>query len=203
MDRRSLLSSAVLGSAGVVGATAFGSVGPEAAYAAESVDLAAELDAAGLHDPNFVDGRVTSINGSQLLVEAYDVGVIERVYVAGGTSIWKLRPAGFDKIEVGDRVSARGVRMPDGALAADAVWMNIVSFTAHVTSIGRNVINLDHAGSNIVGRVVPGTSVASYNNTPAVSDMSMIQVGQHVQVLGAQRPDSDEVEIATLYAHVH
>lgn len=203
MDRRGLLSTAVFGSAGIVGATAFGSVAPEAAYADESVNLAVELDAAGLHDPNFVDGRVSAINGSQLLVEGYDVGVLERVYVAGGTSIWKLRPTAFDKIEVGDRLSARGVRMPDGALAADAVWMNIVNFTAHVASIGHNVINLDHHGSRIVGRVVPGTSVASYNNTPAVSDLSMIEVGQHVQVLGAQRPDSNEVEIATVYAHVH
>ncbi|MGH3647206.1 MAG: DUF5666 domain-containing protein [Micromonosporaceae bacterium] len=202
MDRRSLLSSAVLGSAGIVGATALGSVGPEAAYAAPA-DLSAEMEAAGLHDANFVDGRVSSISGSQLLVEAYDVGVLERVYVASGTSIWKLRPSGFDKIQVGDRLSARGVRMPDGALAADAVWMNIVNFQAHVTSIGRNTINLDHAGTRIVGRVVPGTSVASYNSTPAVSDLSMIQVGQHVQVLGAQRPDSNEVEIATVYAHVH
>jgi hypothetical protein len=39
-----------------------------------------------------------------------------------------------------------------------------------------------------------------YNNTPAVSDLSMIKVGAHVQIVGAWHPDTDEVDIATIYA---
>ncbi|MQA26930.1 MAG: cell wall protein [Micromonosporaceae bacterium] len=198
MDRRQMLTTAVLGSAaGIVGATALGSVGPEAAFAAES-EAAAEP---GAPDPNYVDGIVTSIDGTQLLVDRGE-GVIDRVLITQGTSIWKLRTASFDAIEVGDDVAARGVRMPDGALAADAVWMNIVNFFAHVTSINRGAIHLEHNGAKIVGHVIKGTTVASYNSTPAVSDLSPLKVGDHVQVLGAQRPGSSHVEIATIFATV-
>lgn len=199
IDRRRLLTSAVLGSAGVVGATAFGSVAPEAAFAARSESDEALIAAAGLPDPNFVEGRITSISGTQLIV-APSTGGMDRVYVTHGTSIWKLRPTAFDKIEVGDGMYARGLRMPDGALAADAVWVNIVNIQAHVVSMSRNVINLEHFGDRIVGHVVPGASAVSYNSTPAISDMSRLRVGQHVQVLGAWRPDTNEVDIATVYA---
>jgi hypothetical protein len=71
---------------------------------------------------------------------------------------------------------------------------------AHIAAIGRNVLHLDHKGKRIVGHLVPGTSAARYNNTPAVSDMSMLRVGKHVQVIGAWVPDTNEVEIATVYA---
>src|SRR5690606_14471384 len=103
-------------------------------------------------------------------------------------------------IQVGGGLYARGLRMPDGALAADAVWVNIVNITAHVTSMSRNTLHLEHHGDKIVGHVVPGTSGVSYNSTPATSDMSMLKVGQHVQVLGAWRPGTNEVDIATVYA---
>ncbi|MGH3656976.1 MAG: cell wall protein [Micromonosporaceae bacterium] len=198
-DRRKLLTSAVLGSAGVVGATAFGSVGAEAAFAAESPSDAALRKLAGLPDPNFIEGVVTSINDSKVIV-APSPGGVDRFYVTNGTSVWKLRPATFDKIEVGDGLYARGLRMPDGALAADAVWVNIVNIQAHVVSISRNTLNMEHHGDKIVGNVIPGTSAVSYNSTPAVSDMSMLKVGQHVQVLGAWRPGTNEIDVATVYA---
>jgi hypothetical protein len=199
IDRRRLLSSAVLGGAGVVGATAFGSVAPEAAFAAPSESDEALRAAAGLSDPNFVEGRITSIGGHQLMV-APSAGGTDRIYVTHGTSIWKLRPAAFDQIAVGDGLYARGLRMPDGALAADAVWMNIVNIHAHIVSMSRNTITMEHYGDRVVGHVVPGTSAVSYNSTPAVSDLSLLRVGQHVQVLGAWLPDTNEVEIATVYA---
>ena len=47
---------------------------------------------------------------------------IHRIYVTGATSVWKLRPATVDAAEVGDGLYARGVRMDDGTLAADACW---------------------------------------------------------------------------------
>lgn len=199
IDRRKLLSSAVLGGAGVVGATAFGAVSAEAAFAAESDSDAALRALAGLPDPNFIEGVVSSINDTMVIVTP-SAGGIDRFYVTHGTSVWKLRPATFDKIEVGDGLYARGLRMPDGALAADAVWVNIINIQAHVVSMSRNAINLEHQGDRIVAHVIPGTSAVSYNSTPAVSDMSRIRVGQHVQVLGAWRPGTNEVDIATVYA---
>ena len=202
MDRRRLLTSAVLGTAGVVGATAFGSVAPEAAFAAPS-QAEEELRAlAGLPDPNFIDGVVTSIEGTQVLVRRSDDGATDRIYITHGTSVWKLHPTTADQIEVGDGLYSRGLRLPDGALAADAVWVNIVNVHAHVVSMSRNKLVMEHFGSKIIGHVVPGTTGVSYNNTPAVSDLSLLQVGQHVQVLGAWRPGSNEMDIATVWAAV-
>ncbi|MGH3660954.1 MAG: cell wall protein [Micromonosporaceae bacterium] len=200
IDRRKLLTNAVLGSAGIVGATALGSVGPEAVFAADNAGLGAEMDAAGLADPNFVEGRVLTIKDHSLIVKGSQPGVMNRVAVTNGTSVWKLRPSTFDKIEKGDGMYARGVRMPDGTLAADAVWVNIVNIQAHIVSISKNTINLEHQGDRVVAHVIPETSVASYNSTPAVSDLSLLRVGQHVQVLGAWVPDTNEIEVATVYA---
>lgn len=191
MDRRQILTAAVL-----TGATAFGSLAPEDALAAPGWDVAP-----GAPDPNFAEGRVTSIAGSKLFVSGSD-GVFHRILVTEGTSIWKLTPVGLGNVEKGDGLYARGVRMPDGVLAAEALWVNIVNLEVHITSIGRNVMQMEHFGSKITGHVVPGTTASVYNGTPAISDMSMLKVGSHVKVIGAWRPDTSEIDIATIYAAV-
>ena len=196
MNRRRLLTTAVLGGAGLVSATALGSVAPEAAFAAEPV-----LVEPGMPDPNFVEGRITTISGTLLLVTSSD-GTLHRIQVTDGTSIWKLRPTTFDRVEKGDGLYARGLRLPDGTLAADALWVNIVNIHAHIAAMSRNRLHLDHKGRRIIGHVVPGTTAAVYNGTPAVSDVSMLRVGRHVQVLGAWHPDTNEIDIATVYAAV-
>jgi hypothetical protein len=195
MDRRRLLTTAVLGTTGaLVGATALGSLAPEAAFAAAPPTVPP-----GAPDPNFAEGRVTAIAGTLLQVTGSD-GTRWRIQLTNGSSVWKLRPTTFDQIRVGDGLYARGVRMPDGSLAADAVWVNIVNLHLHVAAITRNAVRFDHRGRRVVGRVVPGTSAAVYNNTPAVADLSLLTVGAHVQVLGAWVPDTNEIEIATVHA---
>lgn len=195
LDRRKFLSTAVLGStAAVVGASTLGSVAPEAAFADDSWTL--DPDAP---DPNFAEGRITGIQGTLLLVTGSD-RTLYRIQVTGGTSIWKLRNTTFDDAKVGDGLYARGARMPDGVLAADAVWLNIVNLQTHIVAINRNMLHLDHNGSRVIGHVVAGTTAAVYNGTPAVSDLSLLQVGKHAQVIGAWRPDTNEVDIATVYA---
>jgi hypothetical protein len=92
------------------------------------------------------------------------------------------------------------VLLPGGVLAAESVWVNIVNLTVHITSIGRNTVQFDHHGSKVVGHVVPGTSAAVYNGTPAVSDLTMLKVGRHAQVIGAWRPGTNEIDVATIYA---
>ncbi|GAB3957197.1 hypothetical protein GCM10027614_71970 [Micromonospora vulcania] len=62
------------------------------------------------------------------------------------------------------------------------------------------MLHLDHQGRRIVAHVVPDRSAAVYNGTPAVSDLSLLRVGRHVQVLGAWHPDTNEIDIATVYA---
>ena len=194
LDRRRFLTSAVLGSAGVVaGATALGSLAPEAVAAPMP-----KLDKNGV-DPNFAEGRITAINGSMLMVTASDRS-FHRIQLTKATSVWKLRPTTMDQAKVGDGLYARGVRMPDGVLAADALWLNIVNLEAHIVSMGTNVLHMDHNGNRLIGHVVPGTTAAVYNGTPAVRDLSMLQVGKHAQVIGAWRPDTNEVDIATVYA---
>jgi hypothetical protein len=195
-DRRRFLTSAVLGGSAVAGATALGSLAPETAFAAPRI----ELDP-GIPDPNFAEGRITAISGSMLRVSGSD-RTLHRIYVTHGTSIWKLRTTTFDQIQVGDGLYARGVPMPDGALAADAVWVNIVNLDASITAIDSGKVHLQHAGKKVVGHVVKGTTAAVYNNTPAVTDLSGLQVGKHVKVIGAWRPDTNEVDIATVYAGI-
>jgi hypothetical protein len=195
MDRRSLLTSAVLGSAALVGATAFGSVAPEAAHAHTHLHLDENTP-----DPNFAEGRVAAISGSLLTVTGSDL-VLHRVRTTGATSVWKLYPTSLAAVDIGDGLYARGVPMPDGTLAADAVWVNIVNIHAEIHAIGRGSIGLSHGGNHFVGHVVPGVTAAVYNQTAAVADLSGLRVGTHVQVVGAWRPDTDEVDITTVYAH--
>ncbi|TDC37601.1 cell wall protein [Micromonospora sp. 15K316] len=192
LDRRRLLATAALG--GMVGATGLGSLAPDAAFAAEASAIEP-----GLPDPNFAEGRISKISGNMLLVTGSDT-VLHSIRVTDGTSIWKLRPTTFDRVATGDGLYARGVRLPDGTLAADSVWVNIVNVHGHITSVGRNVLHLDHKGQRIVAHVVPQVSAAVYNGAPAVSDLSLLRVGRHVQVLGAWHPDTNEIDIATVYA---
>jgi hypothetical protein len=194
LGRRKFLSRAVLGTAtAVVGASTIGAFAPEA-VAEPKLDVEA-----GAPDPNFVEGRITGIDGGILMVTGSD-RTLNRIHLTNGTSVWKLRPTTAKDAKVGDGLYARGVRMPDGTLAADAVWLNIVNLQVHITSIGRDVLHLDHHGDRVVGHVVSGTTAAVYNGTPAVSDLSLLQVGRHAQVIGAWRPDTNEVDLATVYA---
>lgn len=193
VDRRQLFTAAALG---VVGATALGSLDPDEAFAAPKWDVEP-----GTPDPNFVEGVVSTITGNQLFVTGSD-GVFNRVQVTGATSVWKLTPTGFDSVKVGDGLYARGVRLGDGLLAAESLWVNIVNLEVHITGIGYNQMALDHAGSKIIGHVVPGTTATVYNGTPAISDMSLLQVGKHVKVIGAWHPGTNEIDIATVYAAV-
>lgn len=196
VDRRQFLTRAALGGATVIGATALGSLAPEAAFGATMPSVAP-----GTPDANFAEGRITSIDGTLIRATGSD-GTLNRIQATGATSVWKLTPADLAAVRVGDGLYARGVRMPDGSLAADALWINIVSLDAHVVTLASDRIHLDHRGNRIVGHVVPKVSAAVYNGTPAVADLSLVPVGGHVHVVGAWRPDTAEIDISTVYAAV-
>ncbi|GAA2051025.1 hypothetical protein GCM10009839_67290 [Catenulispora yoronensis] len=196
VDRRQFLTRAALGGATIVGATALGSLAPEAAFGATGPSVAP-----GAPDPAFAEGRITSISGSTIIAAGSD-GTLNRIQTTGATSAWKLTPTSVGAAQVGDGLYARGVRMPDGTLAADALWLNIVSLDAHVVTLASDKVHLDHQGSRITGHVVKGVSAAVYNGTPAVADLSLVPVGGHVHVVGAWRPDTAEIDVSTVYAKV-
>ena len=193
MDRRALLTRAALGATGLVAASAMGSLAPETAFAA-----GAQFPDAGQPDPNFAEGVITGRNQDLLQVQGSD-GRLHRIQLTGVTSVWKLRPTTIDQARTGDGLYARGVLLPDGILAAEAIWVNIVNLTVAITAIGRNGVQFDHHGQKVVGHVQSGTTAAVYNGTPAVSDLSMLTVGRHAQVIGAWRPGTNEIDIATIY----
>jgi len=121
MDRRALLTRAALGATGLVAATAMGSLAPETAFAA-----GAQFPDAGQPDPNFAEGLIIGRNQDLLQVQGSD-GRLHRIQLTGVTSVWKLRPTTIDQAKIGDGLYARGVLLPDGVLAAEAVWVNIVN----------------------------------------------------------------------------
>ena len=201
VDRRQFLTRAALGGATLVGATALGSLAPEAAFGATAADGTGPSVAPGMPDPAFAEGLISAINGSLILATGSD-GTLNRIQTTSGTSVWKLTPTTLADVKVGDGLYARGVRMPDGSLAADALWVNIVSLDAHVVNLASDKLHLDHKGKRVVGHVVPGVSAAVYNGTPAVTDLAMVPVGGHVHVLGAWRPATNEIDVSTVYAKV-
>jgi hypothetical protein len=190
VDRRRFLTAAAIGGAVIAGASALGGFGPDEAFADQGMSLDPSVP-----DPNFAEGVIRTITGSTLFVHG-SFGSDHIVHLTNATSIWKLRPVGADAIEVGDGMYARGIRMPDGTIAADAVWVNIVNITCLIRGITASQVRLEHNGRAITGRIVPGTTVASYGRGAPTGNLSRLHIGQAVQVLGAWRPGDGSVDVA-------
>jgi hypothetical protein len=192
MDRRAFLSRAALGGATIVGASALGALDADAAFAGtrSTVDPAIAKSV-------FAEGRIGSIQGSMLHV-AGSWGETHHVQLTNATSVWKLQPTSPDRIEVGDGMYGRGVLMPDGTIAADAVWVNIVNLECTLAGIGRDRIELAHDQRKVVGNLVAGVSVAAYGGGAPTADLSRLRIGAPVRVLGAWRPADDSVDVARL-----
>jgi hypothetical protein len=191
-DRRRFLTSAALGGATIVGASALGGLDPDAAFAAPGPSLDPAIAKSA-----FAEGRITAINGSVLEV-AGSYGDQHLIQLTNATSIWKLHTTTADAIDVGDGLYARGVDMPDGTIAADAVWVNIVNLLCTVRGIAKDRLHLAHGGAGhaVVGRIVPKTTTASYLGGALTSDLTRVRIGQSAQVLGAWRPEDDTIDIA-------
>jgi hypothetical protein len=193
LDRRRFLTSAAVSGATIVGASALGALDPAAAFADPTPSLDPAIDTAA-----FAEGRVTQIKGTAIEV-AGSQGDQYVLRITNGTSIWKVHPTSLDAIEVGDGLYARGVDMPDGTIAPDAVWVNIVNLHCTINGIGRDKVALDHNNNALVGNVLPGTTTASYLGGAQTPDLSGLKIGQAVQVLGAWRPADNSVDLVTLW----
>jgi hypothetical protein len=193
IDRRKFLTAAAVGGATIVGASALGGLDPESAFADPTPSLDPAIDTAA-----FAEGRVTQIKGTALEV-AGSHGDRYVIQITSGTSIWKVHATSIDSIEVGDGLYARGVDMPDGTIAADSVWVNIVNLHCTVSGIGKDRLQLAHGHNPLVGNILPGTTTASYLGGAQTSDLSGLKIGQAVQVLGAWRPADDSVDVVTMW----
>ncbi|MGW3956203.1 cell wall protein [Streptomyces sp. NPDC004752] len=189
LDRRRFLTTAAIGGATIVGASALGGLDAEAAFAAPMPSLDPAVSAA------FAEGRVVAINRSVLDV-AGSHGERHLIQLTNATSVWKLRTTTAEAIETGDGLYARGVTMPDGTIAADAVWVNIVNVYCTIRGIAKDRVHLAHNDHELVGRVVPETTTASYQGGALTSDLSRMRIGQTAQVLGAWRPADNQIDIA-------
>jgi hypothetical protein len=191
-DRRRFLTTAALGGATIVGASALGGLDADAAFAAPTPSLDPAIARS-----SFAEGRITAINGSVLEV-AGSYGDRHLIQLTNATSVWKLRTTTADAIKAGDGLYARGVDMPDGTIAADAVWVNIVNLLCTIRGIAKDRLHLAHGDQNhaVVGRIVPETTTASYLGGALTSDLSRVRIGQSAQVLGAWRPEDDAIDIA-------
>ncbi|MFE7232927.1 cell wall protein [Streptomyces sp. NPDC002405] len=191
LGRRRFLTTAALTGATIVGASALGGFDADAAFAAEpSLDPAVPKSV-------FVEGRITGITGSVLEV-AGSYGDHARVQMTNVTSVWKVRPTTAAEIEIGDGLYARGVPMPDGTVAADAVWVNIVNLDTTIRGIAKNRVHLSHGQHEIVGHVRQDATNASYAGRALTSDLSRLRIGQSAQVLGAWRPSDNSVDVVRI-----
>ncbi|MQY16626.1 hypothetical protein SRB5_68280 [Streptomyces sp. RB5] len=190
-DRRRFLSTAALGGATIVGATALGGVDPDAAFAAQHQPLDPAVPSS-----SFVEGRVTAIEDGSLLKVAGSYGERNSVRITNATSVWKLYTVDIDAVEPGDGLYARGVAMPDGTIAADAVWVNIVNLEVVIRGIGKNRLAMGHHAGELVGRIHDDHTSASYAGGALTKDLSRIRMGQYARVLGAWRPSDGAIDLA-------
>ncbi|MFG2115468.1 cell wall protein [Streptomyces sp. NPDC048718] len=191
LDRRRFLTSAAIGGATIVGASALGGLDAESAFAAPMPSLHPAFPAA------FAEGRIRAVNRGVLDVVGSH-GEHHLVQLTNATSVWKLRATTAEAIEAGDGLYARGVTMPDGTIAADAVWVNIVNVLCTVRGITKDRVHLAHSHHELVGRIVPATTTASYLGGALTSDLSRMRIGQTAQVLGAWRPADNHIDVARL-----
>ena len=193
MNRRRFLAATALGGAGVVSAAGLASV-----VSTATIAEAADVDLAGLPDPNFVEGKVVSVDAASLVVLTPDL-VLRRMLVTNGTEVWKVRDTTLDAVRADDHLYARGLPLQDGSFAADNIWVNIVNLHAEVVGVDAGKLRFSHHGEAWTGHLQPDT-VARYSMRAPTRDLSGVTAGQHVQIVGAWRPGTNEVDVSTVFA---
>lgn len=194
-SRRRFLAATVLGGAGVVSASALTGLVAKAA----TLDQTDEQDDVGINqpDPYFLEGLVVSVAESAIIVLTNDL-VLRRV-LATGTQVWKVRVTTLERVQVGDRLYARGVPMEDGSFAATNIWANIVNLVVRVAGTSESRLELEHRGKQWTGHLQPDTIVRYSGRAPS-RDFSRVRPGSHVQIVGAWRPNTNDIDVSTVFA---
>lgn len=192
INRRQLLKGAVLGSAGVLSAAAFGVLaqpvnGPQDAF-----------NTAGERNPNFAMGLVHAIEGAAI-ASFNEESLIQRIELTSATRVWKGQDTTLAAVKPGDFFYARGEPIADGRFIVETIWVNIVNLHLEIVDVKSDRFVFSDPHGQIVGHVRPYTIVFYDPNTPVTRDLSGLQIGQHVQVIGCWRPGKDEFDVSKIF----
>lgn len=192
VKRRDLLKGAVLGSAGVLSASAFAVLGqPVSAQQITNIE-------AGARDPRFAMGLVHAIEGP-VIVALNEESLIQHLELTNMTQVWKGYYTTIEDVKPGDFFYARGTPTLDSRFLADTIWVNIVSLPLHVIDVKEKRIIFSGPQGQYMGHCRRYTSCV-YGDTPPCRDLSGLQTGQHVHVIGCWRPGTDEFDISRIFA---
>jgi len=196
INRRQLLKGAVLGSAGVLSATAFVPLG----LGQPTSSQPQALNTAGERNPNFAMGLVQAIDGATI-VSFNEESLVQRIEVMSATQVWKGQDTTLEEVLPGDFFYARGEPTPDGRFLIETIWVNIVNLHLQIDDIdanGKGFLFSDPHGQ-FIGHIQPYSIIVLDIDQPARRDFSGLQIGQHVQVIGCWRPGTHEFDISRIY----
>lgn len=192
INRRQLLKGAVLGSAGVLSATAF------SVFAQPVTGLQEALNKPGERNPNFAMGLVHTTDGATI-VALNEESLVQHVEITSATRVWKGQDTTLEAVKPGDFFYARGEPTPDGRFLVETIWVNIVNLHLEVVDIKSDRFVFSDPHGQIVGHVRPYTAIFYDLNTPVTRDLSGLQIGQHVQVIGCWHPGTDEFDVSKVF----
>ena len=123
-------------------------------------------------------------------IDAHDVGPTARGHVA--------HPLAEQAID-GDVCHQVMGELPLAPHTGDRIFARLVNRCRVRIRFDRLLLN--HVNGPLVGHLVADT-VAAYNVGPETRDLSRLRPGLHVQMIGAWHPDTNEIDIARIYAPI-
>ncbi len=200
IKRRELLKGAVLGSAGILSVSTFASLG--LGQPANGKQEASGESEPGGRNPNFAMGLVNGIDGATVIA-LNEESLVQRIELTSATRVWKGQDTTLEEVKPGDFFYARGTPTADGRFIAETIWVNIVNLHLQIDDIdvkGKQFVFSDPHGQ-IVGHLRPYTvAISLHGDEPASRDLSGLQIGQHVQVIGCWHPDTGEFDVSKIFA---
>lgn len=141
-------------------------------------------------DPNFIAGRVVErVADDEYLVEDPDKK-IRPMRVSPPTRVWKRAYVNRYGVVEGDCLYARGQLQPDGVLAVDRLWVDIITFPATVMQATADVhVMSEWTGDEFKFPVAPFTEVEQAGGGYAKGDASTLQRDDGLQAVGFGIPE--------------
>lgn len=178
MDRRDFLRGIALGAV-TAGATV--ALAPGAAWAQGE-----EAPTTGGRYPGtvYTEGDVLRLTADRVTIVHSELGMTE-VAISAKTSIWKGQHTTAAAIGVGDQLSLRGYRLPDGTIDAVAIWANIAWRRGTVTAVNGSAVALKAGDGSPDVFHVAGHTVLYHGDSPAEPVQDQLQAGHAVEALGS------------------